>query len=66
MAPDLRASTIALNLSTFIAVVRNGVKQNTGMPSFPEMSDEELTALMHYIRKAANESKPENKARVGL
>jgi quinohemoprotein ethanol dehydrogenase len=53
MAPDLRASPIPPNKEMFTQVVRAGAKVNMGMPSFPELSDEELLALMHYIRRQA-------------
>jgi quinohemoprotein ethanol dehydrogenase len=53
MAPDLRASPIPLEKATFNEVVRNGAKVSMGMPAFPDMTDEQLTALMHYIRQQA-------------
>jgi quinohemoprotein ethanol dehydrogenase len=56
MAPDLRASSIATDKILFTEVVRNGSKVKMGMPSFPEITDEELTSLMHYIRTEARSS----------
>ncbi|MGB5244290.1 MAG: PQQ-dependent dehydrogenase, methanol/ethanol family [Lutimonas sp.] len=56
MAPDLRASEIALNKETFAAVVRDGAKIDAGMPVRPEMTDEQLEALQHYIRQRARET----------
>lgn len=56
MAPDLRASPIPLQFEAFKEVVKNGAKVNMGMPVYPDMSDDELLSLMHFIRKAASES----------
>ena len=53
MAPDLRASAIALNLEAFASVVRDGSRDNRGMRAYPDITDAQLTALMHYIRKQA-------------
>lgn len=50
-APDLRASQIPLNHEAFTAVVHNGLER--GMPPFPELTDEQLTDLQHYIRQQA-------------
>lgn len=54
MAPDLRASRIALNQMAFNSVVRDGVKGDMGMPAFKDLTDEDLKALVHFIRKQAN------------
>ena len=56
MAPDLRASPIALSEEAFSLIVRNGAKVNMGMPAYKELTDNDLKALMHFIRKIANES----------
>lgn len=61
MAPDLRASPIVLSQEAFVSVVRGGAKSNMGMPVFNELSDEELTALRHFIRKKAREATPVKK-----
>jgi len=53
MAPDLRGSPIPLDKETFAAVVRGGAKISLGMPSFPDITDEQLLSLMHYIREQA-------------
>ena len=58
VAPDLRASPIPLEKSAFAEVVRNGAKIKMGMPAFPDMTDEQLQALMHYIRQQARATKP--------
>ncbi|RIW14111.1 PQQ-dependent dehydrogenase, methanol/ethanol family [Algoriphagus lacus] len=60
MAPDLRASPIPLEKASFNAVVRDGAKVSMGMPAFPEMTDEQLTALMHYIRQQARAGIPKS------
>jgi quinohemoprotein ethanol dehydrogenase len=60
MAPDLRASPIPLEKSAFEEVVRNGAKTNMGMPAFPDMTDEQITALMHYIRQQARAGIPKS------
>ncbi|MFN4147286.1 MAG: PQQ-dependent dehydrogenase, methanol/ethanol family [Runella sp.] len=57
MAPDLRASPIVLSQEAFTLVVREGIKSNMGMPVFQELSDEDLLALRHFIRKKAHETK---------
>ncbi len=51
--PDLRESAIALDPEMFRKVVRDGISQSKGMPSFPAFSDEQLTQLWSYIREAA-------------
>ena len=59
MAPDLRASKNATDKLSFKNVVRDGAKVNMGMPSFPHLTDDQLDALMHYIRRQArNSAKP--------
>jgi len=55
MAPDLRASVIPLDFNTFASVVRDGAKADLGMPGRADMTDGELEALRHYIRKSARE-----------
>ena len=52
-APDLRASSVPLSAEAFAAIVRDGALLNRGMPSFSEFSDDELSALRHYIRQRA-------------
>jgi quinohemoprotein ethanol dehydrogenase len=51
-APDLRASQIPLNAEAFTAVLQGGL-QSRGMPPFPELSANDLSALRHYIRERA-------------
>ena len=52
-APDLRASSNPLSSGAFTAIVRDGGLVTRGMPSFEELSDDELEALRHYIRQRA-------------
>jgi quinohemoprotein ethanol dehydrogenase len=53
MAPDLRASPIAVNSEAFALVVREGAKVDRGMPAYKDLSDADLKALMHFIRHKA-------------
>jgi quinohemoprotein ethanol dehydrogenase len=53
IAPDLRASSVVLSQDAFAEVVRAGAKRPRGMPSFGNLSDEQLLALRHYIREQA-------------
>jgi quinohemoprotein ethanol dehydrogenase len=53
VAPDLRASTLALSFDAFRAVVKEGLLESRGMPRFAELEDEELRSLYWYIRKRA-------------
>jgi quinohemoprotein ethanol dehydrogenase len=62
MSPDLRASAVPLDEEAFAATVRDGVKISMGMPAYPDMSDEELKALRHFIRKRAIETYPDYEA----
>ena len=54
-APDLRASPISTDKTTFADVVKNG-RQPLGMPRFPEFGDREIEGLYAYIRRQARES----------
>jgi quinohemoprotein ethanol dehydrogenase len=54
MAPDLRASYVVTSAAQFARVVRNGTRAVGGMPAYADMTDEELTALQHYIRQQAD------------
>lgn len=59
MAPDLRASLIPLDKKTFTSIVRDGLRNDKGMPSFPDISDEQLETLMHFIRFRAVQTSEE-------
>ena len=52
-APDLRASQAPLFLEAFHEVVIKGSRQMQGMPQFKELTDKDLVALQHYIRRQA-------------
>jgi quinohemoprotein ethanol dehydrogenase len=52
MAPDLRASAIALNAAAFSALVKGGAEAK-GMPRFPELGERDLEAMRHFIRASA-------------
>ena len=54
MAPDLRASALPLDSAGFAAVVRDGSRLSRGMPPFAAMSDQDLTAIRHYLRRVAH------------
>ena len=53
MAPDLRASAIVLSQSAFEEVVRDGARSEFGMPPFPDLTDQAMESIRHYIRSAA-------------
>jgi len=56
MAPDLRASAIPLSEmeAAFRSVVRDGERLARAMPGFPDITDAQLTAIRHYIRREAH------------
>lgn len=56
MAPDLRASPVALDANSFTAVVRDGSLVARGMPGTPGITDAKLYALQHYIRQRARDT----------
>ena len=58
MAPDLRESKVCLDKNAFKSVVKEGSFVDKGMPQFSHLTDEELTALMHFVRKRAKETTP--------
>lgn len=64
MAPDLRASPIPLNKEAFASVVRDGSLNQNGMPSFPDITEEQLEELRHFIRKRAEDTISEYEALV--
>ncbi|QIG53797.1 PQQ-dependent dehydrogenase, methanol/ethanol family [Altererythrobacter sp. BO-6] len=53
-APDLRASPVMLDSAEFDMVVRQGMRTQSGMPAFPELTDEELESIRHYVRWEAD------------
>jgi quinohemoprotein ethanol dehydrogenase len=63
LAPDLRASPIPLSRAAFTEIVRGGSLESRGMPKFPELSDEDLEGLRHYIRSWARRALADEAAR---
>ena len=55
-APDLRASPIPIYLDALREVTVKGVRVNAGMPRFQELTDADLVAMQHYIRRQANKT----------
>ncbi len=56
-APDLRESKALVtgNEKVFESIVRGGALLDKGMPVYPTLSDDELEAIRHYIRKSAHD-----------
>jgi quinohemoprotein ethanol dehydrogenase len=54
LAPDLRASPVVLSKTAFSEVVHGGLRRARGMPSYELFSNNDLSALRHYIRQQAN------------
>ena len=54
MAPDLRASPILASTEAFADIVRDGSRQENGMPVFEHLNDEQLLMIRHYLRREAN------------
>ncbi len=57
-APDLRASPIPLSFEALSAIVRDGALESVGMPNFPELSDDEIVQLQHFLREQARYEAP--------
>ena len=56
MAPDLRASAVLASEEAFADVVRGGSRMKNGMPRYAHLSDEQLLALRHYLRREAEKA----------
>ena len=56
MAPDLRASAMTLSETepVFRSIVRDGSRVSRAMPAFPDLTDRQLQALRHFIRRQAH------------
>lgn len=52
-ASDLRASPLFAQPAAMKAVVRDGIKMPLGMPRFVDLTDADLDALQHFVRKRA-------------
>jgi quinohemoprotein ethanol dehydrogenase len=53
VAPDLRASPLAINPKGFARVVKDGLLERRGMPRFAELSDAQVQSLYWYVRQRA-------------
>jgi quinohemoprotein ethanol dehydrogenase len=51
--PDLRASPVLLDPSAMKAIVNGGARVPLGMPQFKELSDADLEAVRHFVRRQA-------------
>lgn len=58
-APDLRASPVCTDENAFTTVVKEGANIERGMPQYKDLTEEEITGLIHFIRYLANSSLPE-------
>jgi quinohemoprotein ethanol dehydrogenase len=54
MAPDLRASAVVVSTEQFTRLVRGGTRAARGMPAYADISDQELAAIQHFIRRMAD------------
>jgi quinohemoprotein ethanol dehydrogenase len=54
-APDLRASPLAADRQALGKIVLEGLLQLQGMPKYPDLSEEDVESLYHYIRWRARE-----------
>ena len=55
-APDLRASQATVYDEAFKEIVVTGSRVQQGMPKFHELSDADLKALQHFIRRQARKA----------
>ena len=53
VAPDLRASNLALDPQGFAHVVKDGLLESRGMPRFADLRDDEVQSLYWYVRQRA-------------
>ncbi|WP_317932223.1 PQQ-binding-like beta-propeller repeat protein [Halioxenophilus sp. WMMB6] len=61
-APDLRFSAMILDESAFKAVVHDGVLKARGMPPAPQLNDQQVEAIRHYLRMRALQAPAELEA----
>ena len=52
-APDLRASPVLLDPAMMKSIVNGGGRRPLGMPQFNEVSDGDLEAIRHFVRRQA-------------
>jgi quinohemoprotein ethanol dehydrogenase len=55
-APDLRASPMILSKESFAEVVTNGALQLQGMPSFADLTGQQVEDIRQYLRKRADDA----------
>jgi len=55
-SPDLRASAVMLDLEAMKKVVSGGERISRGMPKFTELTEKDMQAIQHYVRKKAREA----------
>ena len=55
-APDLRASQAPIYPEAFKEIVVGGSRRQQGMPQFKELTDADLNAMHHYIRRQARKA----------
>jgi quinohemoprotein ethanol dehydrogenase len=53
VAPDLRASTLALSPEAFKSVLKGGILESRGMPRFNDLNDAQVNDLYWYVRQRA-------------
>ncbi len=56
VAPDLRESRIPLSFAAFRTVVHDGALRPLGMPSFEDLSDDQLRQIAAFVRSRAREA----------
>ncbi len=61
-APDLRYSPMILDAASFKAVVKDGVLKLNGMPPLPQLGDEVIEDIRHYLRMRAMQAPAEAEA----
>jgi quinohemoprotein ethanol dehydrogenase len=55
-APDLRFSALIMEKDAFRAIVKEGALKPAGMPSYPQISDEDVEAIRYYLRLRAKQA----------
>jgi len=55
LAPDLRESAVAVELTSFSAVLHDGGLEKHGMPRFADLTSDEGQALYEYVRAKSRE-----------
>ncbi len=58
-APDLRYSPMILSSEAFKSVVKDGVLKSRGMPPSPQIPDQTLENIRHYLRARAAQAPAE-------